>query len=200
MNKALLLLFKSAARVIGNPGYVPTTVVDKNGKRTTVYKLAGERHPSVKTERRDIETLIDHAKNRPLSAPDSVRVILGDQLQAIFEHGPAVMRDGQIVVRGKALYRQFGTTSGYGAVKIVWRHGEKSPKAGTRNQVTRADILRLPHLLRDIQPEVTHLAGGIEHRDWRIQRHDGAVVIYGLRQFHVGDVSHVITIHVLNDS
>jgi len=191
-----VILFIKAGFKIGNPGYVPTIVVDKHGKRTTVYRLSGDREYSRKIERGEIEKLYAYAKHHPLSPPQRMSIVLGDQLKALFEHGPALMKNGQIVVRGNALNRVHGTSSGYGAVKIIWRHGEKSPKAGTQRQVTKADILRLPHLLRDIDPEKTDLPGD-KHWGWRILRHDGAVVIYGVREFtHTDGLNHVVTIHI----
>lgn len=188
-----VILFVKADFKIGNPGYVPTIVVDKHGKRTTVYKLAGDREPSRHVEKRDIDALYQHAINHPLSAPDSVRLVLGDQLKAVFEKGPAVLsKDGDILVRGGAVAAVHGTKRGYGMVKIIWKHGEKSPKAGTSTQVTKADILRLPHLLRDIEPEAS--PGQLR---WNIQRHDGEVVCYAISTF-TGDAGpmHVVTIHV----
>ena len=188
-----VILFMKADRRIGNPGFVPTVVVDKRGKRTTVYKLSGDRDMSRHVERRDIESLYQHSLNHPLSSPDSVRLVLGDQLQAIFEKGPAVLsHDGQVLVRGSAVAAVHGTRRGFGMVKIIWKHGEKSAKAGTPKQVTKADILRLPHLLRDIEPQ-THPGQLI----WNIERHDGEVVCYAISSFTGDDgPMHVVTIHV----
>ena len=192
-NPKQVILFMKAARRIGNPGFIPTTIVDKNGKQVTVYKLSGERDHPRKQERRDIESLYEYAKNHPLAPPDAVRLVLGEQLNAVFEKGPAILgRNGEITVRGKALAAAHGSKSGYGMVKIIWRHGEMSSKAGTSKQVKKSDIMRLPHLLRDTKPIAEN-----GQLTWNVLRHDGEVVCYALNEFvQDGGQSHVVSIHV----
>lgn len=199
MIKGLILFFKAAHR-IGNALYAKTVVVDKHGVPRTVYRLSTHREPERAAERHHIEALYEYAKQHPLAPPQAVQLILGDQLKAILDKGPAISdKNGQIKVQGASVKAAHGSGSGYGMVKILWKHGEKSPKAGTSKQVTKADILRLPHVLRDIPPEIDNDAttGDPRQWTWNIQRHDGEIVCYAINSF-IQDQQrmHVVSIHV----
>lgn len=199
MIKGQVLFFK-AVHKIGNALYTKTIVVDKHGVSRTVYRLSTQREPDRTIERHEIEALYEYAKQHSLAPPQAVQLVLGDQLKAILDKGTAIKgRDGEILVQGRAIKDAHGTRSGYGMVKILWKHGEKSPKAGTPKQVTKADILRLPHLLRDIPPEIDNDAATGESRrwTWNIQRHDGEIMCYAINSF-VQDQQrmHVVSIHV----
>uniref|UniRef100_UPI00262B8CDF MuF-C-terminal domain-containing protein n=1 Tax=uncultured Desulfovibrio sp. TaxID=167968 RepID=UPI00262B8CDF len=92
-----------------------------------------------------------------------------EDIEAVLVHrGPAVMRDGQIVVQGRALQRETGSKSGYGLVKIIFAHGEGGNKTPGIPAVTREDVISLPRLLRDFESRIEG-----DHRVWRIPREDG---------------------------
>lgn len=87
--------------------------------------------------------------------------------------------------------------SGFGLVKFIWRHGERSDKA-PQFQVTREDVLEFPRVIRDYAP--------IDYKGndtWRVERPgpDGAprTVVYAATRFDKGDAAaprFAITVHV----
>ena len=85
--------------------------------------------------------------------------------------GPAVMRDGEIVVQGRALKREGLAKRGFGMVKIIFRHGEKGNKS-SMPPVIKEDIVKLPQFVRDFEPIVQD---GVH--TWRIPREDGRQLV-----------------------
>lgn len=118
-----------------------------------------------------LERAYDRVRQDPLGGePDEVlAAIRPEDIEAVLVHrGPAVMRDGQIVVQGRALQRETGSKSGYGLVKIIFAHGEGGNKTPGIPAVTREDVISLPRLLRDFESRIEG-----DHRVWRIPREDG---------------------------
>jgi len=83
--------------------------------------------------------------------------------------------------------------AGWGLVKFIWRHGEKSPKAATK-QVTLDDVLRFPEVIRTRAPRVRG-----QQREWVVERADGERVVYVDSPVSGRTGRRVVTIHVLDD-
>ena len=72
---------------------------------------------------------------------------------------------------------------GFGLVKVMWRHGEESGKPAAE-QVTRADVMALPDLMRTPPAEVYRdKAGEPLRRVWRTETPDGRVVVASTTRF-----------------
>lgn len=91
---------------------------------------------------------------------------------------------GDVTVRG----------SGWGLVKIAWKHGPMSGK-DKGIQVRRDDIVRFPRIVRDYAPQTT--ADG--QRRWVVERDDGKRVLYADRAFAEDGKRRLVTVHVLRD-
>lgn len=146
-----------------------------------------------------------HAK----AMDDAVRAHLGDAYDAVLRQpeGPAtdplvtitaddigqvILERGPVWKKGEADIR----VGGYGLVKIIWRHGERSGKAAGV-QATRADVLNLPDVIRDFLPVVDEVqADGKRLQEWQVERQDGKRVIYGIRQFAEDGQKRVVTVFV----
>ncbi|MCI7569254.1 MAG: hypothetical protein MSH25_07830 [Desulfovibrio sp.] len=126
---------------------------------------------AVLRESRTLERAYNSILRNPLNgSPDDVLATLQpEDIERVLVHrGPAVMRDGHIVVQGRALQRETGSKSGYGMVKIIFAHGEGGNKRPDLPPVTREDVVALPRLIRDFESFIDG-----EHRVWRIPREDG---------------------------
>lgn len=116
-----------------------------------------------------------------------VRITSKEIGDVLLERGPALPAKGELEVR----------PGGFGLVKILWKHGEKSKKA-PETQVTREDVTRLAEVVRDYVPIEDRLGkGGERMLEWQIERQDGKRVIYSARRFTEGDrEQHVVSIFV----
>jgi len=111
---------------------------------------------------------------------------------------------GQVLVRHGA-FKNFNevefSKQGYGLVKVIWAHGEKSGEAPAF-RVARDDVMALPDIVRDFDPIPAGAEPSSVHRTWVVERADpetGALrkVIYGTKQFGAADEGRtVVTIHV----
>lgn len=107
--------------------------------------------------------------------------------EVLVERGPAFQKQGSADIK----------VGGYGLVKIIWKHGEKSnePKGF---DVTREDVLRLPEIMREFKP-IQDEPGPTGGRllEWQVERADGKKVIYATRKFTKGDErQHVVSVMV----
>lgn len=105
----------------------------------------------------------------------------------LLERGPNFPGKGEVEVQA----------GGYGLVKIIWKHGEKSGKSEAL-KVTREDVMRTPDVLRDFDPiEDKTQADGKRLLEWQVPRADGKDVVYSVRKFSAGDgAQHVVSIFV----
>lgn len=110
---------------------------------------------------------------------------------------------GEVLVeRGPAFMKKGGTElqiPGYGLVKFIWKHGEKSAKA-SESQITREDVMRTPEVLRNFEPiEDQRGAEGQRYTEWQVERADGKRVVYAIRRFTGkggDDRQHLVTLFV----
>ncbi|HJA78945.1 MAG TPA: hypothetical protein H9784_05155 [Candidatus Desulfovibrio intestinavium] len=141
-----------------------------------------------------LERAYDRVRQDPLGGePDEVlAAIRPEDIEAVFVHrGPAIMRDGQIVVQGGELRRATGSRNGYGLVKIIFAHGEGGNKRPDMPPVTREDVISLPRLLREYESRVEG-----DHRVWRIPREDGNVLRIVTRHGEEGPGARLVSMYV----
>lgn len=107
-----------------------------------------------------------------------------------------------LVERGTAFQKQGSAeikVGGYGLVKFIWKHGEKSAKAEGA-QVTREDVMRAPEILRDYTPiSDVRKDDGRHLMEWQVEREDGKRVIYATSKFTAGDGEHHLVSVFVND-
>jgi len=161
-------------------------------------RFAFGRTPQMRAKKRGLRALYGFTLKNPLAAPDSMLVHLtADDLRVAMAKGPAtVCDDGSVVVRGRRLERDTGSRRGWGMVKVIWKHGAMSGKARA-DQVTRADVLALPEVIRSNPSDMSHNGRKIE---WRRVRHDGRIVAYAVSQFDGESHSHVVSIHLSGEA
>jgi hypothetical protein len=143
----------------------------------------------------------DRVLGDPLGGPanEVLAVLRSPEFEKILlERGPAALnKNGEIVVRGKDIGRMGYDASGFGLVKIIWRHGEKS-ETDPRFQVTREDAMRLPEIFDGYVPEISgrKRQGG----RWSVDAGDGMslVVAVGKRRGRVEKTT--ITLFRTNDT
>ena len=136
----------------------------------------------------------DAVLHNPLagSAEDVLARLEPEDIEAVLVHrGPAVLRDGEIVVQGRTLKRQTGSQRGFGLVKIIFGHGEKGNKRPDMPPVTRQDVVALPRIVREYE---STLEG--EHRVWRVPREDGNVLSIIARYEGNGADSWLVSMYV----
>ena len=165
-------------------------------------RFAPGRAPQVRLEKRKLHDLYDLALAHPLAPPDALLVNLSPEALALqIDKGPAVeTEDGRIVVTGKRLSREHGgSTKGWGMVKILWRHGQKSDEPDGY-KVTRGDVLALPEVVRSVPTAIALDTEDVPVRwEWQRKRFDGKTVVYAASRFGSGDGhNHVVSIYVEN--
>ena len=146
------------------------------------------------TETRALEEAYDAVLHNPLegSAEDVLARLEPEDIEAVLVHrGPAVLRDGEIVVQGRALKRKTGSQRGFGLVKIIFGHGEKGNKRPDMPPVTRADVLDLPRLVREYE---SFFDGA--RREWRIPRDDGNALYIATSMLKDQDESMLVSMYV----
>lgn len=131
----------------------------------------------------------DKVRENPFGAADdpTVRMTPDDIGAVLLERGPALPPKGELEVR----------PGGFGLVKIMWKHGEKSKK-DPATQVTREDVMRTPEVLQNYAPITDERkADGRHFMEWQVERADGKKVIYATSNFTETDKQHhVVTVFV----
>lgn len=93
---------------------------------------------------------------------------------------------GDITVKGK----------GFGLVKFIWRHGERSNKP-PQYQIAKEDVMAFPGVIRDYEPSLDSRPGS-PGREWRVVR---AHPLYGNRAIVYADSvkdggRHLVSVYV----
>lgn len=184
----------------------------RTGKRPAEVALEAERDPGLREHllsegeglppeyekiAREQEALAkgyDRVKSDPLGGPaDEVLATIepADIERVIMERGPAIERDGQIVVSGRPLERETGSKSGFGMVKIIWKHGEEGGKQ-PEHQVRKDDVVELPKALRDYLP----ILDDAERTVWRYPTEDGRHILVSAKKGISSEGSRTVTMFV----
>ena len=155
----------------------------------------------VALEEKKLATAYDSVLTSPLGGPpDEVLATLRpEDIEAVLVHrGPALERDGQIVVQGRALQRATGYgKGGFGLVKIVFAHGEGGNKTPYMPPVMREDILALPRMIRDFEPVAREYGeNGSGTTRWNIPRTDGKHLVIVAGRGADGADSRLVTMFV----
>jgi hypothetical protein len=186
--KGLATWMKRTAQ--GNPEVYSGLV--RAARETPGNKLS-EVISDVDREVRQMGQAYDKVLRDPLGGPaDEVLAELKpDILQRILvERGPAIERDGKIIVRGKALLKEKGSEKGFGLVKFIWKHGEKGIKDSSE-AVTKDDIVQFPAIIRSHSPAETTE----NQRVWRVMRKDGRQINYIVSSLG-GDVDRTVSVYI----
>lgn len=84
--------------------------------------------------------------------------------------------------------------SGFGMVKFIFRHGEKSNDAV---KITKEDVVNFPDVIKNNKPRIEDQYG--TNRIWSVKRSDGKQIIYADRVFVEDGKRHLVTINVLTN-
>ena len=103
--------------------------------------------------------------------------------------------DDIVMERGEFFPHNGSSTSGYGIVKFIWKHGEKSP---AKYPVMKADILDFPRVVREYEPMFNDRFGDTRH--WVVKNDQGYQIVYAARKMEGKDFDEVVTIYVGEDS
>lgn len=155
------------------------------------WEEAGRRAHQIQREAEDLGKAYDLVNVDPRGAVNDPQVRLDiEKIGDIFvERGPAKIteEDGELQVN----------VGGFGLVKFIWRHGEKSDKA-KESQIVREDITRAPEVFRDYEPIIDRVTvDGRRELEWQVARPDGTKIVYGVRRFSDTDgLQHLVTLFV----
>ena len=150
-----------------------------DGRALHEQKFKAEYYRLLKNEQDAVGRAYDEVKRRPVGDKNDPLVVLK----------PEDMEEVHIE-RGE--YRP-KTRSGYGLLKIEWKHGENSTDA---IPVMRDDIVRFPRIIREYEPIDAPEYGS--HRTWSVLRRDGAQVIYADAKFAEDQTRHLVSIYVVD--
>ena len=143
-----------------------------------------------------MEGVYRRVKTDPLGGPhDEVLAALSPEglKQVFLERGPAIMRDGEIVVQGRALKNEGLSKRGFGLVKIIFRHGEKGNKRPDMPLVREEDVVNLPRYIREFEPTKE-----TNTYRWTIPRKDGYRLIIVLGENPKSTGMRLVTMFVDN--
>jgi hypothetical protein len=118
----------------------------------------------------------------PAGKPGEVLVLLEPQGQDSMgvQRGPMLEMGGELRATGRAVEGQTGTRAGYGITKVQIEHPD----------VTRADVLSIPRIMREYEPDASHGAG----RTWVVERTDGRQLVIG--ETKTADGGMLATVHL----
>lgn len=181
---------------------IAQTVQDRPVALRTLARL----DPALRGEMLEMGRVIDAAVADPLGPMDAAIARLSPQVMedVLFQKGEAILTEtGDLLAEGNPYKRRMGGHDGaLGAVKLLVKHGEYSDKAGTRRQVYRENIIELPRILREWQPDPdktrTDERGAVTAQQWVVERADGEYIRYVLNRDGAGEMV-TATIHVLDD-
>jgi hypothetical protein len=132
----------------------------------------------------------------PLGGPanEVLAILRSPEFEKILlERGPAVLseKSGELIVRGRDIARMGHDASGFGMVKIIWRHGEKS-NADPRFQVTREDVMRFSEILDAFEPQKTGKKG--QGRVWSVPDENGTFLVVAVGRRKGAETPTTITV------
>lgn len=144
------------------------------------------------------QSQLDAAYQRVLDGPagdafDPLVHITPDDIEGVVVARGGWHGRGDVEVKG----------AGWGLVKLIWKHGEESPKA-PELQVTREDVLNFPEIIRRFDPAEEATADGNRGRAWRVVRPDAdgtpRIVTYADSLINGQKGRHLVSVHVLDDA
>ncbi|MBQ3059537.1 MAG: hypothetical protein IJD16_04380 [Desulfovibrio sp.] len=142
----------------------------------------------------------DLVRDNPLDgqADDVLAMLEPEDLERVLVHrGPAIERDGEIVVHGRAVKKAAGSKRGFGLVKIIFGHGEKGNKSPAMPPVTREDVISLPQFVREYEPvQKDYGTSGDGVTRWNIPRDDGKHLVVVAGRGQDGSDSRLVSMYV----
>ena len=180
------------------PGDVPAANAAREAQILARQQLEAGEPVSVAHRIAAEQSQLDAAYQRVLDSPageafDPLVHITPDDIEGVVVARGGWHGRGDVEVKG----------AGWGLVKLIWKHGEESPKA-PELQVTREDVLNFPEIIRRFDPAEEATADGNRGRAWRVVRPDaeGAprVVTYADSLINGQKGRHLVSVHVLDDA
>lgn len=180
------------------PGDIAAANAAKDGQDLARQQLDNGEQVSVAHMVTAEQAQLDAAYQRVLESPagkafDPIVHITPDDINGVVIARGGWNGRGDVEVKG----------AGWGLVKLIWKHGEESPKAPER-QVTRDDVLNFPEIIRRFDPAEEATADGNRGRAWRVVRPDAdgvpRVVTYADSLINGQAGRHLVTVHVLDDA
>lgn len=150
-------------------------------------------------ESRELGNGYDRVLDDPLggSADEVMAVISSPEFERILvERGPSILNEnGSLTVSGKQIAQLTGGVGrGWGLVKIIWRHGEKS-KVNDTFKVSRDDVVSVPQLIREYSPvEGAARRSGTTESRWVIPRENEPSLVIAVRRLKGRNEQSIITV------
>lgn len=138
----------------------------------------------IENESKQISSAYDKVLNNPLGKSDDPLVTIK----------PEDM-DGIVMERGEFYPYNGQSKAGYGLVKFIWKHGEKSQ---SEFPVMKADVMDFPRIVRKYEPLTNNRFGDTRH--WIVKNEQGYQIIYAARKMQNKDFAEVVTIYVGEDN
>lgn len=180
------------------PGDAPAANAAREAQILARQQLEAGEPVSVAHQVAAEQSQLDAAYQRVLDSPageafDPLVHITPDDIEGVVVARGGWHGRGDVEVKG----------AGWGLVKLIWKHGEESPKA-PELQVTREDVLNFPEIIRRFDPAEEATADGNRGRAWRVVRPDAEgvprVVTYADSLINGQKGRHLVSVHVLDDA
>lgn len=131
----------------------------------------------IRREQVELAAAYDRVLHQPLggSQDEVLATLAPEDIERVLVHrGPAVLKDGEISVQGRALKQAGLSKRGFGLVKVIFLHEEKGMKRQEMPRVQREDVSNMPRAIREYAP-ITHEVGanGDGVTRWNIPHADG---------------------------
>lgn len=150
---------------------------------------AAKRADVLASEAAAVAKAYDIVLERPLGPVNDplVRLQPEDIGDVLVARGPAVLKNGEIAVEGK----------GFGLVKFIFRHGEKSTKA-PELRLAKEDVTALPKVLREYEP--TQISADGMKREYRVKlphpEYGERSVVFAITRFGEQGDQHVVSAYI----
>lgn len=176
------------------PGDAPAANAAREAQILARQQLEAGEPVSVAHQVAAEQSQLDAAYQRVLDGPagdafDPLVHITPDDIEGVVVARGGWHGRGDVEVKG----------AGWGLVKFIWRHGERSSKV-PENQIARSDILAFPQVIRDFEPSRPASADGMQGREWRVQLPDETgtprTVVFADNLINGQRGRHLVTVHV----
>jgi len=150
---------------------------------------AAKRAEVLVSEAAAVAKAYDIVLERPIGPVDDplVRLQPEDIGDVLVARGPAVLKNGEVAIEGK----------GFGLVKFIFRHGEKSAKA-PELRLTKEDVVALPKVLREYDP--TQISADGMKREYRVKlpnpEYGERSVVFAITRFGEQGDQHAVSAYI----
>lgn len=177
--------------VAGDPVSVPAAVAGARFDDTPAMRAKrAEIEATMRAEMQQLREAYGNVLERPQGpATDPLVMIRHEDIEAVAVARGGWKGVGDLEVKG----------SGWGLVKFIWKHGEKSAER-PELQISSDDITAFPQVIRDFTPSRPAATDGSVGREWRVERTGPAgqprVIVYADNAILGQPDRHLVTVHV----